>query len=750
MDSTVVHFQQQDAPVGWQGESLKQMLETSETLLRDTGHYAGVERLGMKESDPIRYEKIWSRLRGGIVGAREVAINISASPVVRELGELCFGLYTPEGDSVTLSTGIMAHVHTMSEAIKYMIRRGYEQNPGIADGDIYVNNDPKLSNAHNADVQNFVPIFWEGEVVGWAAGVTHELDVGAPQPTGMPIGNTSSFEDGYILPCMKVGSRDTLHQDYVMRSERAVRMPFYWMLDEKCRISGCHLIRNTVLQLIRDEGIDTYKSFIREVIEDTRGAFVRHVRETLVPGVYRSPSFIDVTHSVDRGRMPEHAAVDSLMHSPMKITVHRDSLLDIDLDGASKWGYHSFNCTPECLQAGLWVSLSQTLISNDKVNDGAYLNTKINTPYGSWSNPDNPYTSNTLSWYFMVASFTGLMRSVGMGFAARGYLEEVLAGYPVTGNIAQGGGVNHYGEEGAWTNFEMSASGMSARYCHDGENACAAIWNPEGDMGDVEAWEILEPLLYLGRNYRPNSCGSGKYRGGLGFESIRMIHGTAKQAMFHIGNSHVFPCSGLFGGYPAPVLYRHSVKNTDMAERIAQGLPYPVSDVDPENSQIRANCSGEELRDHNMCHMADPHQEYDVYLSLIAGGHGLGDVLEREPAAVAADLDQLYLLPRYAAPIYGVVASQDAEGKWVVDDAATEKQRAAMRQTRLERSVPVEQWLNEQRERVAAADFIEPVREMYRQSIELSDDFGREYRQFWKLDAEWMPGGADVAGQDAA
>ena len=30
----------------------------------------------------------------------------------------------------------------MSEAIKYMVRNGWEDNPGIQPGDIFANNDP--------------------------------------------------------------------------------------------------------------------------------------------------------------------------------------------------------------------------------------------------------------------------------------------------------------------------------------------------------------------------------------------------------------------------------------------------------------------------------------------------------------------------------------------------------------------------------------------------------------------------------
>ena len=130
-------------PIGWDGRRLDEMLATSERLFAETGSYLGLAgELELKDSDPIGYEKLFSRLRGGLVSARETALNISASPIVRELGELCFALYTPEGDSIALSTGIIVHVHTMSDAIKCMVRKGYEDNPGIRPGDIFANNDP--------------------------------------------------------------------------------------------------------------------------------------------------------------------------------------------------------------------------------------------------------------------------------------------------------------------------------------------------------------------------------------------------------------------------------------------------------------------------------------------------------------------------------------------------------------------------------------------------------------------------------
>lgn len=723
--------------IGENGKTPREMLEHSERLLAETGRYRGVEELTLKTRDPIHYEKLWSRLRGALVGARETAINISASPIVREIGELCFALYTPEGDSITLSTGIMAHVHTMSEAIKHMVRSNYDADPGILPGDIFVNNDPQLGDVHNADVMELLPIFWEGELIGWAGGVSHEIDVGAPQPASMPIGTISRFEDGWILSCQKVGANDKLFADYEKRCYTAVRLPFYWVLDEKCRIAGCQIIRDAVLRMVAEEGIGTYKRFTREVIEDTRQAFVTRVKEFMVPGKYEYPSFMDVAHSIDKGRMPDYAAIDSMMHCPLEIRVGVDASFELDLEGANKWGYHSFNCTPSGIQGGLWVGITQVLIPNDKVNDGAYLATKFNTPYGTWSNPDNIYASNTLSWMFLIPCFTGLFLAVSQAVAARGYVEEVVAGYPFTGNVTQGGGPNHYGQEGGWSNFEHSSCGTSAGFVRDGEACCAAVWNPEGDMGDVEAWELLEPPLYLGRRLRPSSPGMGKYRGGAGFESIRLIYNTPRQEMFNGVNSHVFHGNGLFGGYPASTPYRHSVKNTDMKQRIAEGLPYPVSDRDPEHSELEANVQGDHLKDKYCYHLPDMHKEYDIYVSHINGGHGVGDVLERDPAMVVQDLNDDLLLERFANAAYGVIAHKGDDGKWHLDAHATAKRRAEIRETRLDRSVPVEEWLKQQKPRVMKGEYFEPVRNMYMSSMELSKPWADKYRKFWGLPADW-------------
>ncbi len=248
-------------PIGWDGKTLKEMRAEIDCLSKETGYYAGIKELTFKESEPIRFEKIFSKLRGGVVHARETAKKVAASPIVEQEGELCFSLYTPEADSIVTSTGIIIHVGTMGAAIKFMIENDYEDNPGINDGDIFCNNDNHVGNVHTCDVHTLVPIFWEGELVGWVGGVTHVIDTGAAGPGSMPMGPVQRYDDGYQVTCRKVGENDELYKDWLLESTRSVRAAKYWTLDEKTRVAGCQMIRDLVLDIIEEEGIDTYKRF---------------------------------------------------------------------------------------------------------------------------------------------------------------------------------------------------------------------------------------------------------------------------------------------------------------------------------------------------------------------------------------------------------------------------------------------------------------------------------------------------------
>jgi hypothetical protein len=254
----------------------------------------------------------------------------------------------------------------------------------------------------------------------------------------------------------------------------------------------------------------------------------------------------------------------------------------------------------------------------------------------------------------------------------------------------------------------------------------------------MEMWEIIEPFLYLGQRVKASTAGMGRHRGGSGYETLRWAWKTPFYEMQNIDHSLVHCHSGLWGGYPGSAGYRHNVRDTNMAELIAQRKLYPTHDGNPEESNVEAMVTGRRDFDQHTVTLPEVMQQGDLYVCVYHGGDGLGDPLDRKPEHVAEDLNDDFLLPRFADGVYGVVASRGEDGEWSVDGAATERRRAEIREERGRKAVPVREWMDGQRERILAhaeggGDFGAHVQRMYAESMRLSDRWASEFREFWGL-----------------
>jgi acetone carboxylase alpha subunit len=724
------------------GLTLKQHRDAIIERTQSSGYYNGLEKLELRDSDPIGYEKLFSKLRGGLVHARETAKKIAASPIVEQEGELCFTLYNAAGDCVLTSTGIIIHVGTMGAAIKYMIENNWEANPTINPGDMFTTNDCAIGNVHPCDIATIVPIFWEGKLIGWVGGVTHVIDTGSVTPGSMSTGQTQRFGDGYMITCRKTGVNDEPLRDWLHESQRSVRTPKYWILDEKTRIAGCHMIRELVEDVIRADGLDAYMKFSHEVIEEGRRGLMSRIKAMTLPGKYRKVSFVDVPYKHDDVQVSNaFAKLDSIMHSPCEMTIKPDGKWRLDFEGASRWGWHTFNAHQVAFTSGIWVMMCQTLVPTQRINDGAYYATEFRLPKGTWCNPDDRRTGHAYAWHFLVSGWAALWRGLSQSYFSRGYLEEVNAGNANTSNWLQGGGINQDGEIHAVNSFEASSCGTGACAVKDGLNHAAAIWNPEGDMGDIEIWEMAEPLLYLGRNVKANSGGYGKYRGGCGFETLRMVWNAQDWTMFFMGNGFMNSDWGMMGGYPSATGYRFEAHKTGLKERIAIGDSLPLGgDLDPSRPDYERHLDATAVvkRDKQCITTEDCYDNHDLYLNYLRGGPGFGDPIDREVKAIENDLNQKFLLPEYAQKVYGAVFTQDAKGVFTVDPAKTQARRAEIRKERLARALPTREWMKEERERILNKHAAVQVQHMFATSFALSEKFTQQFKDFWNLPADWQ------------
>jgi N-methylhydantoinase B/acetone carboxylase alpha subunit len=464
------------------------------------------------------------------------------------------------------------------------------------------------------------------------------------------------------------------------------------------------------------------------------------VRERLLPGRYQAAAFVGIPLK-DEAWQPR-ARQDFICHAPMEVVIGRDGGFFLSMEGASAPGAHAFNCAEGPMQGAIWVILSQMLVYDGKVNDGSYLALRHYFPLGTWCNAGDPQLAYCTSWAFLIPAFTGLCRCLSRALFARGYREEVVCGYGFTGDAIQGGGVLAFnGEYWPAANFEMSAVGLGASAVHDGLDWGYAMWNPESDQGDAELWELLEiGIPYLARRVKANTAGYGKYRGGSGWEAVRVLVGNRDAELYMgRGDGLTFMGCGIFGGYPQATSYRLWSRGSELMNRASKGQPYPLGD-DPDSGEFEELVGGEITRRATAMMLPEIFHDRDVLHYVLSGGPGCGDPLERPGQRVVDDMNEGIFSERIAGDVFGVVASRDEkQGKWMLDEEATDGRRQEIRRLRAERSLPYEEFWRQERQRIEERQLGEPVRRMFRESMSLSQAWGQEFRAFWKLPEGFEP-----------
>lgn len=717
------------------GKSLLEVLEKNERLFNETGRYYGLDRLGLKESDPIKYEVFYSRLLAGTIVARESARQVAASPIVREVAELCTVLLNPEGDSVAYSTGIVVHTQCMGRVVKWMIRNGYEEDPGIKGGDIFECNDMLLGGVHIPDVYTIIPIFHEGRLIGWVGTVTHEPDVGAITGGCVPALATERFTEGMKLTAERVGENDNFGKTYEVRVNSSVRLPHIWLLDAKARATSCIALRQAVLNVIEEFGLEYYQRATREVIEEERLAQLVRVKKRLVPGRYREAGFVDILQA-DLPVLP-WAKKDMILAYPIEVRIGLDGLMTIDANGGSSWGYHSFNVPPGAIEGGVSIGMNQVIAYDGKVNSGFMLGTKLVLPEGTWCNPNYPFCGTANAWNVLMEFLEHFRKLISQGYFARGYREETMAG---SGGISfiEAGGNNQFGQIFGGP-IPEAASGGGGRAVTDGLDSGHVFWNPEADTGNAEVWELIYPFVYIGRNSLPDSGGFGKFRGGNGHENYYMVWGTD---FVYISEIPMMPHhktlynGGLFGGYPGMHFVDFLATNTNLKDRIEKQLPIPHKEGDPREPEVLKLLEGD-VKPIPHFYITDPLNEYDLLAHrVISGCGGYGDPIERDSELVKKDLENGLTTPETAEKINAIVLKEVDDG-WRVQEKETLDLRAGVREERKERGLPVKEWWQINRKRILEGKLDPHVREMYTDCFKNSGKFKKEFCEFWGLTADF-------------
>lgn len=629
-----------------------------------------LEQRGAKKLDPVDLGIFEHKLDAIVDEGRTVFINLSMAELL-QAGDLGVSIFTARGDAAAMSAGVILHNLLHYGPIKYVLKH-YRDDPtvGVRDGDVFFFNDPDAGGVHTFDQFLMMPLFAEGELLAWVGCGGHQGETGSKEAGGFSSDARHRYEEGLHVPPLKIGQAFRLQTDHLDFLLNSVRTPRQMGLDLKARLAVCLRMRDRLLREVDRRGADFVAAGMRASIERGRRQ-ARHRLARLLDGVYRAVAFLD-TIGVGEG----------LIRLPVELHKRGEELV-IDLSGASpEPGSGPFHLRWHLARAATAAALFPSIFRGLRWSIGMFDPIKVVTPPSIVGSTARDAATGSGSHTGRVVVQAVSLAVARMLFSSP-YRESVAAPFAENVLLLQFGGRDQYGFPLAGGPANGNATGQGARFDRDGEHSAGFFWAMVIDCPGPEEQEKKFPWLYLFRNQlEVNVHGHGRYRGGVGLTDCFVIHGVDRVTASSVGTGGRFTKNyGLFGGYSGAANPRIVVRDSNVKAMLARSdpsLPRGVREL-VDRKAIQGS-----YEFHSPDSRAEEYGPNDIVVLARGSGGGYGDVLEREPDAVAGDLRAGLITAEVARRVYGVAL--DDRGR--VDRAATERARDGIRGERLRRGRP--------------------------------------------------------------
>lgn len=646
--------QQQDAaaePV-WDGlvHSYRPAADWPERLAPELDLHGDVD----EELDPITFEVIRHRLWTINLAHGDTVTRVSGSPVFQSLDfNMC--ILTEDGEYVMNAPFIQFLNAGAGLGVRFVMER-YGADPGIEDGDVFVGNDPWVCAVHEMDVMFACPVFVDGRLFAWTANAGHQYDLGGTVPGGWPQNAPNVFSDPTVFTPFKIVERGHLRKDLEAMYLRQSRLPQMVALDMRAQIAGCRYACEQIKQMCAQFGGATVKAAMRRILDTSQRAMQEKL-ERIPDGTWSAVRYLDERLPGDRGTY----------RVQVNVTKRGDRLI-FDNDGTEEQTEGPLGITFASFSGSALSPLTVTMLHEQLFAvGGANRQVDLRPTPGRLTCVDHP-----------AAVGAGVLNVTGHIAAVQTCVNRMLAcdpelakdivaaspDYPVpvvTGRDDRG---RYYGQ----AILDHFAMGLGARSWQDGVDTGGPAWSPLTFLLNVEAVEQFYPLVYLYRRELADSGGAGRWRGGTGFAYAWMPHRADTMSLANFGggmSSSTFCAEGVMGGYPSPAAHVCVLRDTDVHALFAAGrVPNALADLDAAQAFSRPSKGNE-----------TPIGAHDVMESIIVGGGGYGDPIEREPWRVAIDVAEGHVSLAAAEWVYGVVLGADGEA----DEALSADRRAAIR-----------------------------------------------------------------------
>jgi N-methylhydantoinase B len=568
--------------------------------------------------DPITFAVIKNAMDAIVDEVAYTVLRTARSEIVKDVMDYSAAICDRHGQMVAQAKTIALHLGAIPEAMAAVRSRfGTDLQPG----DALILNDPYEGGMHLPDIFMFVPFFHGGALEGWCVVICHHTDVGGRVPGSNASDSTEIYQEGLRIPPVKLYEAGRMNATLERLVAINVRLPERVLGDLRAQYAAAQVGVRELGRLFERYGVETARAYLTELLDYAE----RLTREEIRRWPKGSFTFSDAID--DDGLAPEPIPIKAT------VTVH-DDRVSVDYSGSAPQVRAAINSTLSYTKSCTYLSVRCALKGDIPNNAGVFRCIEVHAPEGSVLNPRMPgaVAARALTGYRVFDAMLGCLAQI--------VPDRIPAAGEGGNTVVCLSGRRRDGSP--FIIVDMICGAWGGRPDADG---IEAVTNASQNLSNtpVETLEAQHPVRVEAYEFVPDSCGAGKWRGGLALRrSYRVL---ADEAFMQLRADRMkFAPYGLAGGAPG----RPAV-NTLVSSDAESALPSKVTRW--------LACD-------------------DVIVHVQPGAGGFGDPFEREPARVAADVWNGKITAAFAREQHAVVVDA-ASG--ALDAAATRELRARLR-----------------------------------------------------------------------
>jgi N-methylhydantoinase B len=532
-----------------------------------------------------------------------ILIRSAISPIIAETNDMANGIYHPiTGETIAQgSLGLPVFLSNMQFAVQSVIK-SVDDITDFKPGDVYILNDPYLGGTHLQDTQLVRPIFFDGELFCFLANTGHFMDIGGGTPGGWAPKATEIYQEGIIIPPVKLYSEGKLNEDLLKFFLKNIRLPEQVLGDIEAMNNALETGESRLVEVINRYGKKNVLACLDEMISRSEKQMASYILE-IPDGIYRFEDYLDN---------------DGVVDHPLKISLAikvSGSKMDFDFTGTDPFSVGPMNLSYSTTVCACNIALKH-IFPDVPVNGGTFKSINFIIPEGSILYAKPP---NSVSGYTEVL---GRVIDVCFGALEKAVPEKVPAASFGTTGVMTIGGFHPQTEK-----YFVGVFPYPGGYGGSKESDGLVHGNTPQSMANfmsIESSEHRYPVMFECFQLREGSAGAGYHRGGPG--TSYTIRSLSEQLVVSVlGDRAKYQPFGISGG--------KSAQPNKIVFHLQAGdeIPEMVTKIDKQILKI-----GESIEVHS------------------PGGGGYGDPMTRPPELVLEDLNNRYITAEQARNDYGL------------------------------------------------------------------------------------------------